>query len=380
MRIVVVSHTPHHRSGDRIVGWGPTVRELDRLAGLFDELIHVAPVHEGPAPASELAYEAANVRVVAVRAAGGDTIAAKLGILRVLPSYVSAIWRELGRADVAHVRCPSNIGLVASLLLAVRRTPVLRWIKYAGNWRPISRESRSYGLQRWLLQRGIPRALVTVNGKWPGQPAHVHAFLNPCLTAEELRDAAGAAASKTIGQPVRFLFVGRLEEAKGTGRAIRILERVRAAGANALLEVVGDGPARSRFESQAAETGLREVVRFHGWLPRPDLAALYRRAHFLILPSSSSEGWPKVLSEGMAYGVVPMTSNVSSIPQLLDQFRTGCALPADDVEAFAMAIAHYLREPETWEHESHRASEAARNFSYDAYLSAVRELLNLRAA
>jgi glycosyltransferase involved in cell wall biosynthesis len=380
MRIVVISHTPHHRRGGRLVGWGPTVRELDRLAGLFDELVHVAPVHEGPAPASGLAYEAPNVRLVPVRAAGGDTLAAKLGILRVLPQYVAAIWRELGRCDVAHVRCPSNIGLVASLLLAVRRTPVLRWIKYAGNWRPSGRESRSYGLQRWLLQRGIPRALVTVNGTWPGQPSHVHAFLNPCLTAEELRDGAGVAASKRIGEPVRFLFVGRLEEEKGTGRAIRILERVRAAGTNALLEVVGDGPARSRFESQAAEAGLSEAVRFHGWLPRPALDSLYRRAHFLILPSNSSEGWPKVLSEGMAYGVVPMTSDVSSIPQLLERFHTGRALPAEDVDAFAAAIAHYLREPETWEHESQRASEAARGFSYDAYLAAVRELLNLRAA
>jgi glycosyltransferase involved in cell wall biosynthesis len=380
MRIVVVSHTSHHRSGDRLVGWGPTVRELDRLAGLFDELVHVAPVHEGPAPASELPYEARNVRVAPVRPAGGDRLRDKLAVLRVVPEYVAAISRELSRGDVAHVRCPSNIGLVASLLLAVRRTPALRWVKYAGNWRPQTRESRSYGLQRWLLERNVPRALVTVNGEWPGQRAHVHPFLNPCLTAEELSDAADAAATKVLAEPVRLLFVGRLEDEKGTGRAIEVLGRLRRSGTRTVLEIVGDGSSLAQYESQASAAGLGDAVRFHGWLPRHELASLYRSAHFLLLPSNSSEGWPKVLSEGMAYGVVPMTSDVSSIPQLLESFRTGRALPAEDREAFVSAIRSYVGNPEMWKRESGRAADAARAFSYDAYLDAVRKLLSLRAA
>jgi glycosyltransferase involved in cell wall biosynthesis len=380
MRIVVVSHTPHHRSGDRLVGWGPTVRELDRLAGLFDELVHVAPVHEGPAPASELPYEATNVRVAPVRPAGGERLLDKLAILRVVPEYVAAVSRELSRGDVAHVRCPSNIGLVASLLLAVRRKPTLRWIKYAGNWRPQARESRSYGLQRWLLERNVPRAFVTVNGEWPGQPPHVHAFMNPCLTQEELGDAAEDAARKALTEPVRLLFVGRLEEEKGTGRAIEVLGLLRRGGTRAVLEIVGDGPSRAQYEYQVSVAGLGDAVRFHGWLPRQELASLYRGAHFLLLPSNSSEGWPKVLSEGMAYGVVPITSNVSSIPQLLESFRTGRALPAENRDAFAAAITAYLRSPEMWGRESQRAAEAARAFSYDAYLDAVRKLLSLRAA
>jgi glycosyltransferase involved in cell wall biosynthesis len=379
MRIVVISHTPHYRSGNRLVGWGATVRELDRLAGLFDELVHVAPVHEGPAPASELAYEAPNLRVVAVPPAGGETLMAKIGILRVMPRWVAAIWRELDRSDVVHVRCPSNIGLVASLLLLIRRTPVPRWIKYAGNWRPRGRESWSYRLQRWLLARRALRALVTINGEWPSQPAHVQSFFNPCLTHEELRDASAAAKAKVLTEPVRLLFVGRLEEAKGIGRAIEVTARLRAAGLSMVLEIVGDGPGRSAFEALAKDVGIAESVTFHGWLARPQLSAVYRRAHFVLLPSRS-EGWPKVLSEGMAYGVLPVTSDVGSIPQILRGFRIGRALPVEDLNAFAAAIAGYVRAPETWKTEAHRAAEAARSFSYDAYLDAVRKLLNLRAA
>jgi glycosyltransferase involved in cell wall biosynthesis len=380
MRLLVVSHTPHHRSGDRLVGWGPTVRELDHLAGLFGELVHLAPVHDGPAPASGLSYRAANVRVVPVRPAGGEGLGAKLGILRALPQYVQTIWRELDRADVVHVRCPSNIGFVATVLLMIRRRPTPRWIKYAGNWNPQDPESFSYRLQRWLLSRRVSRSLVTVNGRWPGQPDHVRSFLNPCLTDDELREGAAVARAKTLGEPLRLLFVGRVDEEKGCGRALEILGMLRSGGTEAVLEIIGDGPDRRRFEAQAAAAGLDGHVHFRGWVPRQALSAYYREAHVLLLPSSSSEGWPKVLSEAMAYGAVPVTSDVSSIPQLLQTFRAGRALPAKECAAFAAAIRGYASEPAAWTADSQNAVEAAKSFSYDAYLDAVRQLLRLRAA
>ncbi len=144
--------------------------------------------------------------------------------------------------------------------------------------------------------------------------------------------------------------------------------------------MIGDGPARSGFESQAAAAGLAAAVHFRGWLPRQDLAGFYARAHVLLLPSSSSEGWPKVLSEGMAYGVVPVTSDVSSIPQLVAAFGAGKALDSKDVEGFAAALAGYVEDPERWKAESRNAAAAAQAFTYESYLVAVRRLLDLEAA
>ena len=125
---------------------------------------------------------------------------------------------------------------------------------------------------------------------------------------------------------------------------------------------------------------MAEEIAFRGWLARPSLAEFYSRAHFLLLPSSSSEGWPKVLSEGMAYGVVPVTSNVSSIPQLVAAFRAGRALEARDIGAFVDALAGYARDPDLWKTESRNAADAARAFTYETYLCAVRGLLDLEAA
>jgi glycosyltransferase involved in cell wall biosynthesis len=379
MKIVVISHTEHFLKDGVTVGWGPTVRELDRLASLFDELVHIAPLHSSPAPASALPYAAPNVRHVPVRPAGGTSLAAKAGVIPAWFQYVRVILRELRRCDVVHVRCPSNIGLLTILLLALRRTPRRRWIKYAGNWSPDRPESLSYSLQRWLLRRGAARGMVTVNGRWPEQPAHVRPFLNPCLTEYELSEGAVAGISKDLVPPVRLLFVGRVEEGKGCGKAVAILDGLRRRGVDARLDVVGDGRELAQMKSRTAGAGLGSAIRWRGWLPRPDLNQLYRDAHLLLVPSSS-EGWPKVVSEGMAYGVVPVASRVSSIPQYLETFGTGRAVAPADIDGFVEAIAAYVRDPGRWKAESQRALQAAAGFSYESYLHAVSEALRLETA
>ena len=379
MKLLVVSHTEHYLRDGHVVGWGPTVREISRLASLFDELVHVAPLHHGPAPPSALEYEADNVRHVAITPSGGESPAAKLGVAFAWISYARVLLRELSQCDMVHVRCPSNIGLLTILLLAARRTPRLRWIKYAGNWRPEKAESVSYSIQRWLLRRNLPRAVVTVNGAWPGQPSHVRPFLNPCLTDEEIRSGARAAATKTLTAPLTILSVGRVEEAKGCLRSFSILESLVRRGVDARLEIVGDGPDREKLERRVREAGLQDRVRMRGWLSRSALNELYAAAHLLLLPSAS-EGWPKVLSEGMAYGVVPLAGAVSCVPQYLESFRTGRAIDPFNSERFVDTISRYANDPASWSAESRRAIEGAPRFGYSHYLDAVRDLLGLEAA
>ncbi len=300
----------------------------------------------------------------------------KLGILLRAPGWVRTILRETTDADVLHVRCPAGISLVAVALLPFVRGVVKRWIKYAGNWKPDGREPWSYRLQRRWLLSGRTRSLVTVNGEWPDQPAHVRSFLNPCLTDTELEEGRRAAAEKTLGGPVRLVFVGRLEKEKGAGHAICILERLRASNVAASLDLVGDGPQRGTFEALSDQLDVRHSVRFHGWRTRPELTPLLGQAHFILLPSVS-EGWPKVLSEGMAYGAVPLAGRVSCIPQYLERFRTGRAYPAADEQAFVDAVRWYLGHPAEWKDESQRAVAAAGLFSYSRFVEAVRSLLDL---
>ncbi|CAN5187813.1 glycosyltransferase [soil metagenome] len=375
MRLLIISHMPHHLRDGEVVGWGPTVRELDRLATRFDEVRHIACLHPGPAPKSALPYAVKNLELVPVPPSGAPGFLGKLDVLRTSPQYIRTILRELPHADMVHVRAPAHIALMAMILLSTRKQPVPRWFKYAGNWKPRTPESPSYTVQRWWLTRGWQRGFVTVNGEWSGEPGWIRTFFNPSLDRAEVNRGAELARAKRLTSPIELLYVGRVEQQKGTGRALRILDGLVRRGVSARLVVIGDGPGRDEFEQLAAELDIAKLVEFRGWLPPSEVALAYAHAHVLLLPSSASEGWPKVLSEGMAYGVVPLAGAISSIPQYIEQFRTGAAFPPDDLESFVAAIERYTREPEEWSRESARAVAATHLFTFDHYLESVDQLL-----
>lgn len=72
MKIAIISHTEHYKQPNgTIVGWGPTVSELNHLAQDFEEIYHIAFLHSGPPPPSSLPYTSPNIKFIALRPVGG---------------------------------------------------------------------------------------------------------------------------------------------------------------------------------------------------------------------------------------------------------------------------------------------------------------------
>lgn len=357
-----------------MAGWGSTVRELDYLATRCDELVHLAILHPGEPPGSSLPYTAKNIRLVLLPPAGGPRPADKAGIILRTPAYLGEIRRQIQVADVVQVRCPANISMLALLALIVSPKPRYRWFKYAGNWQPATGgDALSYRLQRWLLAKNWMRGLVTVNGRWPNQPAHIYSLDNPCLAQTEIEQAQRSAANKRLDQPFGFLFVGRAERAKGLDDALYIMAGLKEHRLAYHFDVVGGGPEQGYFENLADQLGVAGQSCFHGFLSRDALPPLYTRAHFLLHPSHS-EGWPKVISEAMAYGVVPLASAISSIPQTLADIGSGVAVAEANIERYIAAILDYQARPERWLEQAQRGRQAAGRFTYEAYGAALDQI------
>lgn len=376
MKLLIISHTPHYLKEGKPAGWTATVREIDRLAGLFEKIVHVAPLYKENLGESAAFYQASNVTLRPVKPSGGKTFISKFGVLLRVPEYVSVILEELKKCDAVHVRCPSGISLAALFVLTWVKYPQKRWIKYAGDWRGYAREARSYKIQRYILQKNYPHAAVTVNGRWPAQPPHIQSFLNPCLTEEDIRQGKTAAAAKKILPSLKLLFVGRVEEEKGIGTALQILACLSDKHRAASLDIVGDGPERKFFEKQAAGLNLQNV-RFHGWLSREKLNLLYEGSHFILLPTLASEGWPKVLSEAMAFGTIPLAAETGSIPQYLKNFGCGKCLSPKNPESWAREIIGYAEKPAMFDSEVLKAVKAAEEFTYAIYLNKVKKVLDI---
>jgi glycosyltransferase involved in cell wall biosynthesis len=142
--------------------------------------------------------------------------------------------------------------------------------------------------------------------------------------------------------PPRLAFVGGLHPRKGVHHLLHALARVRER-TPAVLEVVGDGPARMELEALASRLGIAAEVEFLGNRDRIDVAALMRRADLLALPSRS-ENQPVVLLEAQASGLPVVASDVGGVPEVVDGLA-GRLVPSGDVDALAAAIESVLAEP-----------------------------------
>jgi glycosyltransferase involved in cell wall biosynthesis len=230
----------------------------------------------------------------------------------------------------------------------------------------------SFIFQRWWLRKGFIKGPITINGRWPGQPDHAFSFDNPSLTLEDIRQARGLACAKVLERPIRFIYVGRIVTAKGLGVILEIMRQLRlhygdTQSPQISLDILGDGHERAQFESLSEQMGLANTVRFHGWVSHDRVHDFLCRSHFMLLPSQT-EGWPKVLSEAMAHGVVPITSQVSAIPQTLAEVGTGVVLPPDDASGFVRAIQTIVQDRPRWRQMVQAGLDAAPRFSYEYYL------------
>jgi glycosyltransferase involved in cell wall biosynthesis len=99
---------------------------------------------------------------------------------------------------------------------------------------------------------------------------------------------------------VRLLYAGRLVRTKGAQDAIRAMAL--ATGLPVVLDIVGDGPDRSRCETMIAQLGLGDRVKLHGWRPRSEVFDFYRRADIFVFPSYREPGGNVVL-EAMSFSL-----------------------------------------------------------------------------
>lgn len=136
--------------------------------------------------------------------------------------------------------------------------------------------------------------------------------------------------------------VGHLNDNKNQSVQVRAIAEMRERGEySPRLVLVGEGPNRRQLEQEAAELGVRELVRFAGQRPYDEIPCWMGAADWLVL-SSHYEGWATVYFEAMACGRPVITSNVPSAKDCVCDERYGMVVEPNTPEAFADAITRAL--------------------------------------
>lgn len=149
--------------------------------------------------------------------------------------------------------------------------------------------------------------------------------------------------------PLRLLFAGRLEDAKGPAVAIRAVGHlVHALGcANVTLDVVGRGHPDevARLDELVRAQRLEGTVRRHGFVPREALLRRYAAYDVLLFTTRRWEGLPMVVLEAMAQGLAVIASDIGGPRDVITHGHNGLLVPPNDPVALARAVERVLRRP-----------------------------------
>jgi glycosyltransferase involved in cell wall biosynthesis len=172
--------------------------------------------------------------------------------------------------------------------------------------------------------------------------------------------------------------LGRLVPEKGFDSLIRAYTRLRAAGAECDLVIVGDGPEFARLNSLIHDLGVSNNVHLPGILanPYPTLA----NAAVLCQPSRY-EGFGLAIVEALALGIpVVATDCPGGIAEILAHGEYGTLVPRQSERALSDALLTHLARPDEYRANAERGLKRAEVFSIDAaareYAALLRRVVN----
>jgi glycosyltransferase involved in cell wall biosynthesis len=210
---------------------------------------------------------------------------------------------------------------------------------------------------------------VLVYGNWENQTKNIKPFFTATYSESDKIDID----SRSLDTTIQFVFVGSLTSGKQPIEAVKIVEKLKLLQHNVHLAIYGEGAEKSNLKQYIESNNLSEVVVFKGNVTKDEMKMVYQRSHFLIL-HSKSEGWPKVVAEAMFWGCLPIASQVSCIPNMLDYGNRGILLTnsfQNDVDAIQIV----LKNQELYNAKIKEAISWSRNFTIDKFETEIKKLL-----
>jgi glycosyltransferase involved in cell wall biosynthesis len=149
--------------------------------------------------------------------------------------------------------------------------------------------------------------------------------------------------------PVILLSVGRLVAKKGYEDVLAALALL-PPGLEWRFIHVGGGTLRDALIQTAGRLGLSHRIEWRGALAQPDVLAAYREADLFVLASKVAkdgdrDGLPNVLLEAQSQRLACVATDVSGIPELIEQGMTGVLVAPDDPSQLAQAMSALIRDP-----------------------------------
>ncbi|GAA5071519.1 glycosyltransferase [Roseibacterium beibuensis] len=181
----------------------------------------------------------------------------------------------------------------------------------------------SHQLGDWLNGLGVPQDKIVPVQNAPGFE------IDPDITARRI----AARRMRSESEPLRVLYLGRLDRQKGLDRLAEVIRLSKAERLNVTWRVLGKAVIAE--DAPALPPEVAAVLEPPVSRPR-DLAAAYAWADVVVL-LSRYEGLPLTVLEAMRAGAVVIATDVGATGEVLRDGETGVLVPQDNAVDECMA-------------------------------------------
>jgi glycosyltransferase involved in cell wall biosynthesis len=152
-------------------------------------------------------------------------------------------------------------------------------------------------------------------------------------------------------QPYQILTVARLTAKKGLSTIYKALRILCDQGVSLHHTHIGGGEDREKIISLIKDLDLESLTELLGTQPHQVVLAHYKNADLFVLgcevaPNGDRDGIPNVLAEGMAMGLPVVVTDISAIPELVQDGKTGLLVPPGQPRQLAEAMLRMLTDGE----------------------------------
>lgn len=181
-------------------------------------------------------------------------------------------------------------------------------------------------------------------------------------------DAPDVRPKYGIENDAPILFTARrLVRRVGIDILFEALALLNGGGLKLNLIVAGQGPMRARLESEAVKLGIKDSVRFVGFVSDADLADLYRGCDIFVLPTREQENFGLPVLEAAACGCPVVATPVGSLPEVMSAVGSPYLCERADARAIASAVERVLDDASRAARSSgERAKSVLQKYSWDA--------------
>ena len=172
-----------------------------------------------------------------------------------------------------------------------------------------------------------------------------------------------------------ILNIGTLEPRKNVVTLIKAFKKLQERGPKDYVLVIagGKGWLYKKIFEEIKSSGVEQSIRLLGVVRDEDLPLLYNCADLFVYPSLY-EGFGLPPLEAMACGVPIITSNTSSLPEVVG--NAGLMVDPLDINSFCEAIYNVLEDKELKHRMSRDGLKRSKMFTWDKMMNEVLEVYN----